>query len=96
MYAYRNSIGNFYSSPFFCGDGPEVTGEKFSHMLFAADEKQLDSLIDDELYYIGEFDDHTGLVTPVNEFVVNMGALVRQVKQARAIKDDDDGKEKES
>lgn len=92
VYAYRNSIGNFYGQPFITGDDVNVTSAKFSRMMFAADDKQLDSLCEDELHLIGTFDDITGELTPSKEFVLNMGALVTQVRQARAVKDETDGK----
>lgn len=96
MYAYRNAVGNFYSSPFNSGDDVDIAAEKFARMLYAADDKQLDSVSDDELYLIGVFDDSTGEVTPCSQFVVNMGSLVKQVRLARAVKDDEDGNEEKS
>lgn len=84
MYAYRNTNGNFFGAPFNTGDDVDVTAEKYARLCFAADDKQLNSLVDDELWLIGTFDDVTGVVTPKHEFVINVGSIVSQVLAARA------------
>lgn len=93
LYAYRDNVGNFYGAPFNSGDDPDIVAVKFPRMCFAADDKQLDSLVNNELYLVGIFDDVKGEVTPCSQFIVNMGEIVKQVKQVRILKETEDGKE---
>lgn len=95
LYAFRNKVGLFYSKLWSTGENESVMMESFERNITCAPEAQLDSLIEDDLYFLGTYDDNTGVIVSDVRFLMDASVIVKQVKALRAIKVDneDDGKQ---
>lgn len=77
-FAYFNKLGDFYGQPFFVESKEGFTGS-LRQALFAAKQDDLESLKEDDLYFIGEFNNETGEFKPSKEFVTSMSGMVTEV-----------------
>lgn len=71
IYAYYNKLGGFYGLPFVADYDKDVYLEIFQQSLYAQDKKTLDSLLEDDLYLVGTFDNRTAEIVPCNEFLIH-------------------------
>lgn len=77
-FAYFNKLGDFYGMPFFV-DQKEEFVKSLHQALYAAKEDELESLKEDELHYIGSFDNESGIFTPSKEFMCEMSGLCSEI-----------------
>lgn len=77
-FAYFNKLGGFYGNPFFTEHKEEFV-KSLHQALYSAKKEELESLTEDELYYIGSFDNESGVFTPQKEFVSDMSGLCSEV-----------------
>lgn len=77
-YAYFNKLGDFYGQPFFV-DHKEEFVAILRQNLFAAKKDELEALKEDDLYFIGEFDNVTGTFEAKKDFITSMSGLCSEV-----------------
>lgn len=77
-YAYFNKLGAFYGVPFFV-DHKEGFEQILNQSLFSAEKDVLERLKEEELYYLGEFDNVTAEFKYEKEFVCSMSSMVSDV-----------------
>lgn len=73
-FAYFNKLGDFYGQPFFTDQKDEFVAS-LRQLLFAAKEEDLETLKEDDLYYIGSFDNVSGEFKPAKEFIASMSGV---------------------
>lgn len=78
-FAYQNVLGGFYGTPFFVDHSKEEFVGLFTQSLYSADLKTLSSLKEDDLYYLGYFDNVTGSFVSEVEFVAHLSELVTEI-----------------
>lgn len=77
-FAYFNKLGDFYGQPFFVDHKDEFV--KILHQsLYAAKQDDLETLKEDDLYFIGSFNNETGDFKPEKEFVCSMSGMVSEI-----------------
>lgn len=79
-YAYFNKLGDFFGTPFFVenekkGDFVKLLGQ----VLFSSKQDELEALKEDDLYFIGTFDNETGVFEPSKEFVTSMSGMAAAI-----------------
>lgn len=77
-FAYFNKLGGFFGVPFFV-DHKEEFPKALRQSLFAAKKEQLEELSEEEIYYIGSFDNETGIFIPAKDFVTSLSGVVAEV-----------------
>lgn len=77
-FAYFNKLGDFYGQPFFT-DAKEQFVKSLHQVLYGVKQDDLESLKEDDLYFIGSFDNESGEFTPVKEFICSMSGLCSEV-----------------
>ena len=77
-FAYFNKLGDFYGQPFFIDQKDEFV-KSLSQILYAAKKEELESLKEDDLFLIGDFDNETGVFTPCKEFKMSMSGISSEV-----------------
>ena len=77
-FAYFNKLGDFYGQPFFT-DHKDDFVKALNQALYAAKEEELESLKEDDLYYIGAFDNESGEFKPEKSFVCSMSGTVSEI-----------------
>lgn len=80
VFAYRNKLGGFYGKLFQSTLTSEVFIQQFQQEIFNASDEMLDSMSEDELYYLGTFDNLSGVFVSCNEYLLDCSALVKQAK----------------
>lgn len=79
LYAYYNNLGGFFGSPFAVDNDAKQYLEIFNMSLYSQDRKTLESLCEDDLYYVGTFDTNTGIVESSKEFLIHVDVLAKAV-----------------
>lgn len=77
-FAYFNKLGDFYGQPFFT-DHKEEFVKILNQSLYAAKQEELESLKEDDLYFIGTFDNETGEFVAEKSFVCSMSGTCSEV-----------------
>lgn len=77
-YAYFNKLGDFYGQPFFVDHKDEFV-KILGQTLYSAKKDELEALQEDDLYFIGSFDNETGEFKFEKEFVTSMSGMVAAV-----------------
>lgn len=72
IYCYFNTLGGFYGQPFFADHIPEEFVKIYNQSLFSADKETLESLKEDDLYYLGNFDNESGVIDSKIEFLCHL------------------------
>lgn len=78
-FAYYNKLGTFYGQPFFVDHNKEEFPKVLHQNLFGAKKEDLESLKEDDLVYLGEFDNETGKFVSDNEVVAVMSSEVADI-----------------
>lgn len=77
VYAYRDKKIGAFMVPTFTTDTKEVALEKLSRSIKVDDEKKAEKLKDLDLYYIGVYDDKTGILAPIQpEFLLSLDEVI--------------------
>lgn len=74
-FAYFNKLGDFYGQPFFVDHKDEFV-KILGQTLYAAKKDDLEALKEDDLYFIGSFNNETGDFKPEKEFITSMSGMV--------------------
>lgn len=77
-FAYFNKLGDFFGTPFFTDQKDEFV-KSLNQALYAAKKEDLESLKSDDLFYIGLFDNESGVFSPEKTFVCSMSGLCSEV-----------------
>lgn len=77
-FAYFNKLGDFYGSPFFV-DHKEEFVKILGQSLYGAKKEDLEALKEDDLYYLGSFDNEKGELVPEKEFITSMSGMVSEI-----------------
>ena len=77
-FAYFNKLGDFFGQPFFTDHKDEFPAI-LKQNLFAAEKETLESLKEDDLYYLGSFDNVTGEIKAEKTFIASMSGDVAEV-----------------
>lgn len=78
IFAYFNKLGDFFGQPFVVDhkdEFPKILGQS----LYAAKKEDLESLKEDDLYYLGSFNNESGELLPSKEFVTSMSGMVSEI-----------------
>lgn len=81
IFCYYNNLGSFFGKPFIESNvsNKDDFKEFFRQQLFGASEHLLNSLIENDVYFLGYFDSSTGCIDSVKEFLFHAGELANQV-----------------
>ena len=77
-FAYFNKLGDFFGQPFFA-DHKEEFVKVLHQSLYAGKQEELESLKEDDLYFIGSFDNETGEFKAEKTFMCSMSGAVSEV-----------------
>lgn len=77
-FAYFNKLGDFYGVPFFV-DHKDGIQEILHQSMFAYKKEDLDGLKELDLYFVGDFDNCTGILTGKKDFVCSMSGMAEEV-----------------
>ena len=79
VYSYRSRVAALYGKPFTLELSPDDIQDYLfeSYAAFGIDE--LKTLLEDDLYFVGAFDNKTGVLTPANKFILDVSTLARQL-----------------
>ena len=78
VFAYFNELGGFFGKPIFSEFKDDFVKE-ITQSLYGANQETLESLSDDSLYYLGTFDNETGLLESKKEFVASLSPICKEV-----------------
>lgn len=79
IYCYENKLGAFFGKPFYDVLSGNDFLDQYKQVLFGADEETLKSLLEDNLYCLGEFDNITGEILPQKDFICSLGEVASEV-----------------
>lgn len=85
VFAYFNKLGGFYGDPFYVREKEEFDAV-LRQSLFAADRETLEHLKEEELYYLGTFDNESAEVKPEKEFYCVLAPLCEEIIAKRFAK----------
>lgn len=88
IYAFKNKLGGFYNSPFIENTKPEDYPEAFKQSLFCGPVENFERLKENEIYFLGSFDNITGVITACCNFVLDCGPVVELVKNLKEVKNE--------
>ena len=69
-YCYFNRKGGFYTAPFFNQYDRNVMLELIERSFNNATKDEKNFLLESDFVYIGKFDDHSGVTSPVARFLM--------------------------
>lgn len=78
-FAYFNKLGGFHGNPFFTDLKKEEFVKSLHQALYSAKKEELESLTEDELHFIGSFDNESGVFTSEKEFVCDMSVVCSEI-----------------
>lgn len=89
VYAFKNKLGDFFLTPFYEKQEKAQYLEGFNQSLYNCPETQLKALAECDLYYLGKYDNSSGIhffeVEPV--YMVSCESLINVVLKAKEVKD---------
>lgn len=77
-FAYFNKLGGFYGDPFYVREKDEFDAV-LRQSLFVADKQTLEHLKEEELYYLGTFDNESGEIVSSKEFYCVLEPIVSEI-----------------
>lgn len=82
LFAYYNKLGGFFGFPF-AVDHKESFKDVYRQSCYGAEKKSLESMKEEEIFYLGEFDNESGVITPEKEFYLSCDSIVSEVLAKR-------------
>lgn len=79
IYAYFNTLGGFYGKPFIEDLAPEDFVGAFTQSLYGAPKEVLESIKEDDLFYLGSFDNIKGVIIPNNENLIHLSEIAGKI-----------------
>lgn len=79
IYCYRSRVASLYNKPFTMDFNPDDIKDLLFESYASFNIDELQTLMEDDLYYIGSFDNKTGLIVPANKFILDVSTLARQL-----------------
>lgn len=97
VYCFFNNFGGFFGKPFLEVIEPDKYVEQFKQSLFGASVEVLESLKEDDLYFLGTFDNVTGELESNKEFLIHLSEHVGTLlsKKCAPVLGDTNGTEKD-
>lgn len=90
IYCYFNKVLGFYSTPFALDAEPDKEKDIFIRDLSVLSDTDLDTLKEDDLYFLGVFNDEMGeFDVSCRQFVLPVSRLVYQIKAGRKALEDE-------
>lgn len=90
VYCYYNRVGGFYSTPFYLDHDIDKISGFLKYTLFYSDKANLESLQEDDLFYLGTFDTDTASFVGTHEFVMHIGDIATAIIEKKFKKEDDE------
>lgn len=90
IFAYYNVLGGFFGQPQFVVGDKEQHVEMFKQSLYRADVKTLRSLLEDDLYFLGVFDNESGVIESSKEFVMHCSDIASSILNVKKDEDESD------
>lgn len=91
LYSYFNTEGSFHGPIFTLGSKREDIEKDYVQGLVSMSTDALRSLCKDDLYYMGCFDNITGELVPVKEFVLHVSDIASSLIAKRELEEKEDG-----
>lgn len=76
IYANFNCLGEFFGTPLMEKITPEEMSKDYGQIVSGLDSKLLIKLKECDLFYLGSFDNVSGIITPKKEFLLHCGEVV--------------------